>query len=284
MKTIREQILGKATLRLVETGKSFAGIVLMDGKVKSRIDRDDQEDIWQRLQADAASSSPNYFGFNGARNRFLTFFPNGFLSTEYQNSERNYKIEAKTLLDETVPLEAALNGSGYGEAIRKVLNKTNLISPFEKMRLNDVLRSDQADQFINGAAQMALGDIKAGLRIIEQALKPHEAAKWTAVTYLPFLWQPADHMFLKPTITKDFAERVGHNYYNDYETKLNVEVYESLIDLADKTEKEISDLEPQDRIDVQSFIWIVGAYDLETDMPNFKTSGNKDISDTNEAP
>ena len=43
-----------------------------------------------------------------------------------------------------------------------------------------------------------------------QLAKPHDAASWTVATYLPFLWRPETHMFLKPEVTKDFAERVGH--------------------------------------------------------------------------
>jgi hypothetical protein len=45
------------------------------------------------------------------------------------------------------------------------------------------------------------------------------------------------------------------------------EVYESLLDLVAKTEKEIVDLKPTDRIDVQSFIWVVGAYKDAVDEP-----------------
>ncbi|PCJ61500.1 MAG: hypothetical protein COA65_00630 [Rhodospirillaceae bacterium] len=266
VKTIREKKIGKVTLRLVDAGKAYAGIVLQEGKISSHVEGADPEDVWQKLEASAARSSPNYFGFEAAKNRFLSFFPDGFASEHYLSKERQYKLQAKELLDNTVPLDAALNSSGHGEAIRAVFNKTNLISPFEKMRLNDALLSDQADQFINGAARMASGEIKNGLREMEKSLKPHDVAKWTVVTYLPFLWNPTKHMFLKPTITKDFSERIGHPFFNNYEAKLDIGVYESLLDLVDKTEQKISGLGPQDRIDTQSFIWIVGAYDMEVDV------------------
>lgn len=271
MKTIKEEKVGKVTLRLVEAGKTYAGVVLFDGKVTSRIDGDTPDEVWKELVREAGKSSPDYFGFDGARNHFLTFFPDGFSSDYYSNMERKYKLEAKELLDSTVPLEAAIDGSGHGDAIKSVFNKTNLLSPFEKMRVNDALKSDQADQFIRGAARMASGEIKLGLSEMEKALKPHDAAKWTAVTYLPFLWQPSDHMFLKPKVTKDFSERVGHPFFNNYETQLKVEVYESLLDLANTTEGQITALGPRDRIDIQSFIWVIGEYDLEADMPNSET-------------
>ena len=268
MKPIREEKVGKASLRLVKAGKAYAGVVLFDGKVTSRIDGNTPDEVWEKLVREARKSSPDYFGFDGAINRFQAFFPEGFASADYFNSERKYKIEAKELLDRAVPLDAALTGSGHGDAVKSVFNKTNLLSPFENMRVKDALQSDQADQFIRGAARMASGEIKLGLSEMEKALKPHDVAKWTAVTYLPFLWRPMDHMFLKPETTKNFSERVGHAFFNEYETQLKVEVYESLLDLADTTESKVKGLGPQDRIDVQSFIWVVGNYDLECDMPN----------------
>lgn len=74
-------------------------------------------------------------------------------------------------------------------------------------------------------------------------------------------------MFLKPEATKDFAERVGHRFASDYESRLHIDVYESLLDLASKKTDELSDLKPRDRIDVQSFIWVVGNYEDEIERP-----------------
>lgn len=67
-------------------------------------------------------------------------------------------------------------------------------------------------------------------------------------------------MFLKPEATTDFASRVGHRFANEYGPQLDISVYESLLDLAGKTSAELVDLNPRDRIDVQSFIWVVGNY------------------------
>jgi hypothetical protein len=112
-----------------------------------------------------------------------------------------------------------------------------------------------------------MGETKPALLEMERVLKPGESAKWTVVTYLPFLWRPEKHMFLKPEVTKDFAARVGHRFASDYESRLDIGVYDSLLDLVAKTAAELSDLKPQDRIDVQSFIWVVGAYKEETEQP-----------------
>lgn len=80
------------------------------------------------------------------------------------------------------------------------------------------------------------------------------------ITYLSFFWSPEGQMFLKPEATQDFANRVGHYFARAYDAALDFEVYLALLDLAQSTGSDIQKLEPRDRIDVQSFIWVVGSY------------------------
>ena len=224
------------------------------------IEGDNADDVWRQLHDDAGKSDPKYFGFDGARNRFLKFFPNGFHSDGYASQERDYKLAAKAKLDKAAPLDKVVDGKGFGEAVLAVFRATNMLSPFEKTRLQDVLRGPRADDFIQAAARFTLDASNSNLLAMEQALKPHDNAKWTVVTYLPYLWQPDTHMFLKPEVTKDFATRVGHRFASDYEPRLDVSVYQSLLDLVSRTALKLADLKPRDRIDLQSFIWVVGDY------------------------
>lgn len=254
--TIRTGKLGKKELRLVKMNGRFFG--LADG-IKCT-EGENAADVWQQLYDDAGKSDPKYFGFDGARSRFLKFFPNGFHSDGYASQERDYKLAAKAKLDETAPLDKATDGKGFGEAVLAVFRATNMLSPFEKTRLQDVLRGPRADDFVQAAGRFTLDGSKSNLFAMEQALKPHDSAKWTVVTYLPYLWRPDTHMFLKPEVTKDFATRVGHRLAGDYEARLHLPVYESLLDLVRQTAEELADLRPRDRIDIQSFIWVVGAY------------------------
>lgn len=263
--TIRKGTLGKTELALVSSEGRFYG--LADRRIVT--EGDDADDVWRRLHDEAGKANPSYFGFSGARARFLHWFREGFESAAYTASERDYKVAAKRRLDEAAPVEAAATGSGFGEAALAAFRATNLLYPVEKSRMQAVLRGPDADTFVRAAARFALGETRAGLAAMERALKPHDNARWTAVTYLPFLWRPDQHMFLKPAVTQDFAARVGHRFVQDYEARLMVGVYESLLDLVGRTETEISDLKPRDRIDVQSFIWVVGDYreDRETPQP-----------------
>ena len=254
-RTIREGTLGKHDLRLVQKDGHFYGLV--DGRMC--VDGADADDVWRQLHRDAGKAHPEYFGYAGARNRFRKFFPNGLRSPGFSSQERDYKLAARRKLDKA-PLAEALNGSGLGEAVLSAFRATNMLSPFEKVRIADVLRGRDADAFIQAAARFADDATAATLSEIERILRPHDCAKWTVATYLPFLWRPDAHMFLKPEATKDFAVRVGHPFASVYRAQLELDVYLSLLDLADETWNELSDLHPRDRIDIQSFIWVVGNY------------------------
>jgi hypothetical protein len=252
--------MGAATLRLVAKGSDFIGLVIADGKTSAQIEGTDGGEVWAQLLAKAREASPDYFGYAGARSRFLQHFPGGFASQAFAERECDYKLKAKALLDETLPLEAALIGTGLGAAALKIFQATNMLSVFEKAKLAPLLKGDKADNFIHAAARFAMGDHQTGLAAMARIAAPFESAKWTVVTYLPFLWRPDACMFLKPAVTRGYASRVGHSFADDYSPELEVSVYRSLLDLAAETRQHVADLNPRDNIDIQSFVWIVGEY------------------------
>lgn len=260
MKTIRDGTAGKAKLRLVATGKDFAGLINVAGKTVFQTRGADADEVWAAVQAHLSQSGPNWFGWPGARDRFLHWFAGGFQSPAYLANERDYKLMAKQRLEETTPLKEAATGSGHGEAVLAAYRRTNLLYPVEKTRLQALLRGPDADTFVRAAARFALGEGKSALSTMERVLRPHDNAKWTVVTYLPFLWRPEKHIFLKPEVTKDFAARVQHGLEHNYDSELRLDVYESLLDLAGGIRQQFRHLGPRDMIDVQSVIWVVGDY------------------------
>ena len=94
MKTIRTARLGGFDLRLVAKSNEFVGIVFSDGAIKVQIAGAVADDIWRRLHDEAAKANPRYFGFDGARARFLHFFEAGFDDERYVRKERDYKADA----------------------------------------------------------------------------------------------------------------------------------------------------------------------------------------------
>ena len=255
-RTVRSGTLGKRKLRLVQKDGYFYG--LADGQ--KCVEGPQADDVWRRLHRDAGKADPRYFGYAGARSRFLKFFPNGFHSDGFASMERDYKLAAKRKLDNTAPLAEALSGAGFGEAVLSVYHATNMLSPFEKTRVANMVRGPDADAFVQAAAEFAHHSTGTALEKLARVLKPHDCTKWTVATYLPFLWRPEVHMYLKPEATKDFATRVGHPLASLYGAQLEFDVYTSFLELADETSNELSDLAPRDRIDIQSFIWVIGNY------------------------
>lgn len=273
MGIIREGKVGKAVVRLGTIASGYAAVVNEGGKRKFYEEGDDPDTLWMRAQDAAARLNPLFVGYEGARKRFLSFFPQGFRGADYIGHERAYKLDAKQKLDKAVPLDRALTGTGFGEAILSIYRATNLLFSIEKTRLQDLLRGRDADDFIHAAAAFASGDRNQGLREMKSILKRSDNAKWTVVTYLPFLWRPDTNVFLKPTMIQNFASRVGHRFADDYSPELDLKVYESLLDLAEEVKQKVADLEPRDMIDVQSFMWTSVEY-REEDREDYEATSN----------
>lgn len=98
--------MGKATIRLVQTAKGYAGVMLANGD-RQIFEGNNPDDVWRQLQDAAAHSNPHFFGYDGARKRFLRYFPGGFSDPIYFDGERDYKLKAKLKLEKAAPLEKA---------------------------------------------------------------------------------------------------------------------------------------------------------------------------------
>lgn len=266
-RTIREGAAGKITLRLLQTPTEYVGLSIEGGKVTFQTNGQDPDGVWDALQAKLTRDGPNWFGYAGARSRFLHWFAGGFHSPIYLRDERDYKLKAKADLEKTTPVEEAATGSGHGEAVLRAYRATNLLYPIEKTKMQGVLRGGDGDAFIRAAARFALGEGKPALRTMETLLRPHDNAKWTVVTYLPFLWRPEAHMFLKPEVTKDFAERVGHSFARSYSADLDMRTYDDLLDLAAGIRGAFADLGPRDMIDIQGALFVTEGYRDGQDTP-----------------
>ncbi len=235
----------------------FAGVVVRDGKATKPFHDDDEARLLARLQNEAGRLHPDYVGFDGAMGRFKAFFE-GFAAAA---KERDHKVEAARRLRSTISIEQACDATGadaleVGDA--KIY--TELLAPPESARLRDTLAGQTGATYLQGAAAFAMGEYQTGCAQMTAAVAPHGRISWPLLTYLPFLWDTDRHMFLKPEVTRDFADRVGHPFSHVYSPEPNPETYLSLLDLVEGTSTAIRSLEPRDNIDIQIFIWVVGKY------------------------
>ncbi len=260
-KTIREEVVGKVRLRLLSTDGEYVGMIIARDGTSSKLHGADPIHLWAQLRNEVGKSNPNFVGYDGARANFLRKFPGGFEESVYLTQERNPKLAAKRLLDDVLPLSADVRVDVHKcQEVSRVFQATNLLHVQEKIRVREVLESPAGPAFVEACRAFSIGDQRAALADLQRILGPFQCAKWTVVTYLAFLWRPDAHMFLKPDISKEFADRVGHPFSSDYSTRLDPSVYESLQDLIAKTSESIADLSPADNIDVQSYVWVVGRY------------------------
>jgi hypothetical protein len=117
MKTIKETRVDKTLLRFVDAGKSIVGLAIVGDATKQRIEGATADEVWNRLHAEVGKTNQQYFGYAGARNRFLHFFPNCFHSNGYEASERDYKVATREKLLQTAPLADAVEGPDFGEEV-----------------------------------------------------------------------------------------------------------------------------------------------------------------------
>ena len=268
MAIVVDERIGGAILRIETQGGGFRGALIRKGSPVTPQEDDDLTALHARLRNEAGKLHPDYVGMDGAIARFLTFFQE-LSDPVFRANERSYKEEAARKLSAAVTLDRARQTStDEAIAVRKAFN-TNVLSRFELARLHALLGSEQGPAFVRAAARFTDGDLSGGLAGMVAAIAPHGRHSWPMLTYLPSLWRPDEHMFLKPLATIDYAQRIGHRFQYDYSAEAVPAVYESLLDLFTTTRRALERLAPAadlDGIGVQSFIWVVGSY-TDADRP-----------------
>lgn len=152
---------------------------------------------------------------------FLKEFPGGFYGGKFASRERDYKVSAHLLMKESLSKDefrALLDKRDYEELCRRVLkavNSTNLIFPNEKMSLKDGLKSPEHKRGFSEVLYDHLfgdRDLEKRFRELCEFLEEIKAAKWTVATYFLYFMFPDHHMFIKPTITKEFRRTFRFRY------------------------------------------------------------------------
>jgi hypothetical protein len=80
---------------------------------------------------------------------------------------------------------------------------------------------------------------------------------WPAVTVFGFIAQPKTHFFFKPVVTREAARRLGVDL--PYASRPSWPLYRGLLAFVRKARADISDMQPRDMIDMQSYLWVQGS-------------------------
>lgn len=199
---------------------------------------------------------------------FLALAPDGFQDQQYQDKFRSKKLELHQQIVEWFEkerLQSQLDDKQYNDICRQaleVVDKINLVAPTEKKALKVAL-ADEANQAKFAKKLYALlyqdADLRVRFNQFATCLHRIEAAKWTIQTFFLFMVYPDKYLFMKPTTTRNAA--AAFSFDLKYKKELNWRSYRNLLAfgkyVADELEKAGGNLQPQDMIDVQSFMWSI---------------------------
>jgi hypothetical protein len=211
------------------------------------------------------------------RQKFLRFFPKGFIDKTYVAWEREYKWDNHLRWQEALhqgEFRRLLRKKEFSEIAARAVrveqaSRHCMLFSFEKMALRDAVRSD------DGARIFATGlyDFLHGSDVVESrfqrwieavAALPRRQTRvltWPLLTAFGFIAQPNEHIFLKPKVTRAAALEYGYDL--KYASTPSWDNYLSLLDFAEVIRRDLNDLHPADMIDIQSFIWVQGSSDYE---------------------
>jgi hypothetical protein len=205
------------------------------------------------------------------RKKFLYYFKKGYSDPTYISWERQYKLDAHFAFQQDLnkrEYERLLLARKYEDialmAVR-IESRTNLLFSFEKMALRDAVKpASGARAFAQGLYDYVYGtkDLESRFQEFSEVILylPRVQTRvhtWPLQTVFGFIANPQEHIFLKPRVTQIAAEKYAFDFR--YQSKPNWETYKSLLDFAEQVRKDTADLKPQDYIDLQSFIWVMGS-------------------------
>jgi hypothetical protein len=205
------------------------------------------------------------------RKKFLYYFKKGYSDPKYIAWERQYKLDAHFQFQQALNkreydrLLLARKFSEIAQTAVRIESRTNLLFSFEKMALRDAVKpASGARAFAAGLYQYVYGKGSLPERFNEFsdviASLPRKQTRvhtWPLQTVFGFIANPQEHIFLKPRVTQIAAEKYRFDFL--YRSRPNWETYKSLLDFAEQVRKDTNDLKPQDYIDLQSFIWVMGS-------------------------
>lgn len=203
--------------------------------------------------------------------KFLRFFPNGFQDEKYLDFERNYKWQAHEKWNELLNKNSChklLQEGNFAELADravKIESKTNLLFSFEKIALRDAVKEPEGARiFADGLYQFLYGSGGAELKferwckaVAALPRKQTRVLTWPVLTVFGFIAQPDRYIFFKPNVTRNAASAYGFDF--SYQSQSSFTTYNSLLAFSDILYHDLSDLEPRDMIDIQSFIWVLGS-------------------------
>lgn len=147
-----------------------------------------------------------------AEQEFLQMYPGGFESPEIKEiSKKKHKVDKMTELSKELLSEEALeNVDEACENLIKIVNRSSLVSLFEKPKFRDAVRempTDDREKLVSGVKDLIHGNEEDGFNEILDILKKYKLAKWTLITIFRCYYYPQSDLLYKPTTVKNIIKK-----------------------------------------------------------------------------
>jgi hypothetical protein len=167
---------------------------------------------------------------------FLTFYPTGFEDAKFFPTMKKFnpsKLEEFT--KENLKKEDFSNPNLVVDAFSKIIQKSVLVSLFDKLKFRDMissLTSYEKDMLSIELYELLNGNTKNGFDGLVEFLKEYKLAKWTIISVVLYYNNRQKEYFVKPTTTKNvikyfeienlvYKPTPSFEFYSTYKKALN---------------------------------------------------------------
>jgi hypothetical protein len=137
---------------------------------------------------------------------FLVLYPEGFRDAHFFPTMKKFKPEKmEEFAKEVLSKESFENPSVVVDGFFKVIQKSVMVSLFDKLKLKDALaqlNSYEKDMLSIELYELLYGDKKNGFEGLIEFLAQYNLAKWTLISIVPYTINRQNEYFIKPTTTK----------------------------------------------------------------------------------
>lgn len=175
---------------------------------------------------------------------FLENFPNGFKDEHFFPTMKKFKPEKlEEFAKEALKIENFSNPNLIVEGFFKTIQKSVMVSLFDKLKLKDMiasLNSYEKDILSIEIYELLYGDHKEGFEGLVDFLAEYSLAKWTLISIVPYSLNRQTEYFIKPTTTKNI---IKYFELKDciYKPKPSFAFYENYIKILDEMKENLDD-------------------------------------------
>jgi hypothetical protein len=257
-RVLQEPAAGKVSILFREAGEK---VLSLKHAQMEPVEGDAAVDAWLDNVDPDTKNTPHYLGPREALAAFLERYPGGLRDPRFLAEERQPLENSRALMlelldrDSTRAFVAAEKHAEVCERALRVVAKTNLVLPSDRMALSRALKLEENRvRFAPALDDLLYGSEEPDLRFKHfcAMLAAIGAAKWTLATTFSFLRYPEDHMVMRPALTQQAAARC--RFQLDYRPELDRRTYGRLLAFARVLSETLASLAPADHFDVQGIV------------------------------